>query len=621
MQTASSHRGGVSDPDAIREAFERGAPLSASEGDVQLRLDGAHPFLVIVRESRVTDPLARLVRGEAAYLRAGPGADANRVRETVREVAAAGVREHGGFLLIELWAGDRYRVLGPDGPAPGTVRALAEGLESLDVVPAPGAVEVVGTRERSPPGSEPLLPVGVLHELGALLVGVELKESWRDPDTGAVYPVFLRQLGHALSTVLRHAAFEFLRVQTGTRLPSYRALGRRSLGDAVWEADRRLAEISGSFDGLLLVSPVNERAAWERFRDDGYDRPPDFRYRLLPVEPDLLKRELYQIRLEEVEDPAAWKLLRDKREELDRQISLVADRGSPEFLHSSIRLFGTVASALRDRAEETLAEIPPPDSAPSREDRVGAEAFAELARREFDYYRALYPAFASEVQIRPDLVGLMVSSGRLLVGRELALWPDRVEALLQHEVGTHVLTYVNGLAQPFLQLARGFADYDETQEGLGVLAEYMVDGLTPARMRLLAARVLAVDDRIEGADFVEGFRRLHRDHGFEPATAFDITARVHQSGGFTRDQIYLRGLLGVVEYLRDGGPLQPLYVGKIAARQLDVIREMQERKVLAPVPLLPRFLTRDDASRRLAALRDGLPLHGMVSTHAGVETA
>jgi hypothetical protein len=125
---------------------------------------------------------------------------------------------------------------------------------------------------------------------------------------------------------------------------------------------------------------------------------------------------------------------------------------------------------------------------------------------------------------------------------------------------------------------------------------------------------MAVDARIAGASFVDTFRRLHNDHGFSAGGAFDITTRVYASGGFTRDHIYLRGFMEVVEYLRDGGPIEPLYVGKIAARHLGVIRELRERGVLKPTPILPRFLTRSDARERLGALRAGLPLHAMVST-------
>lgn len=583
----------------------------------RLVLDGARPFLLVVRALEPADPVSQLVVGEASYLLAEKGADPEIVREAVRGVVESGSREHGGFLVIEVWGGSghRFRVLGPDGPARATVDALARGLTELESNRRGAPVEVEGTDDRHPPGAPALLSVPECHRLGCLLLGLEVPGVYRDPDSGAVFPVFLRRLSHGISEVLRQAVFEFVKVQTGSDLSSYRALGRRTLGEAVWEADRELAEIDASFDLLLLVSPVNAAAAWERFRDSGYDRAPDFRYRLLPIDPDLLKRRLYDIPLEDVEDPAAWRLLHDKREELDKQISLLSDRNSPGFVQGSIRLFGHMQAPLLDRAEEILDQIPPVTGG-SPPERVYAEDFARRAEAEFDHYRSRFPGFRSEVQIRPDLMGLMVSSGKLLIGEGLSLWPDRVEALIQHEVGTHVLTYVNGAAQPFLQLSRGFADYDELQEGLGVLAEYMVGGLNAPRMRLLAGRVVAVDCRMEGATFVDTFRRLHQDHGFGAYTAFGIVARVFEGGGFTRDMIYLRGLLGVVEYLRDGGDLEPLYVGKIATRHLDVIREFTERGVLLDIPLMPRFLEYPEAKDRLRSLRDGLPVHAMVTPAA-----
>ncbi len=601
----------------VAEAFARGQSLDEELSWGTLVLDAARPFLLVVREREPDDPLSHLVRGEASYLAVNPEADPDRVRAVVRSVVEAGSREHGAFLVVELWSGDsRFRVLAPDGPGKATVTALMEGLSALEVKRRGARVDLEVGERRHPPESEPLLTISESHRLGCLLLGLEVPSSYRDPETGDVYPVFLRSLAHGLSEVLRRALFEFVKVQSGTELASYRALGRRTLGDAVWEADRELAAIDGSFDSLLLVSPVNADAAWERFRDSGYERAPDFRYRLLPMDPDLLKRRLYAVRLEDVEDPASWRLLRDKREELDRQITLLADRNSPGFLQGSIRLFGHLRAGLLERALEVLAEIPVP-AASDRGPRVGARDFAARAEEEFEHYRRQYPAFSSESQIRPDLVGLMVSSGKLLIGEGLALAPERVEAMIQHEVGTHVLTFVNGAAQPFLQLSRGFASYDELQEGLGVLAEYLVGGLDAHRVRLLAGRVLAVHGVMEGAEFVETFRQLHREHDFDAYTAFGIATRAHESGGFTRDMIYLRGLLGVVEHIRDGGDLEPMYVGKIAARHLDVMQEFRERGVLRPTPLMPRFMDRPEARDRLAAIRDGLPLHAMVSSPLG----
>src|SRR5690606_4008037 len=96
-----------------------------------------------------------------------------------------------------------------------------------------------------------------------------------------------------LSNVLRQALYEFLRVQTTSRVENYRALGTRSVPDAVWTADREFSRIERSFEMLLLTSPVNEEEEWSEFKESGFERNPEFHYRLLPIDPDLLKRRLF----------------------------------------------------------------------------------------------------------------------------------------------------------------------------------------------------------------------------------------------------------------------------------------------------------------------------------------
>jgi uncharacterized protein (TIGR02421 family) len=206
----------------------------------------------------------------------------------------------------------------------------------------------------------------------------------------------------------------------------------------------------------------------------------------------------------------------------------------------------------------------------------------------------------------------MVSQGNLLIGRSTKIPTSRVEALLQHEVGTHVLTYFNGRAQPFQQLYTGLAGYEELQEGLAVLAEYLVGGLSRPRLRLLAGRVVAVQCLVDGASFIDTFRHLHRTYGFEQRTAFTITVRVYRSGGLTKDAVYLRGLVRVLEYLKGGGELDPLFVGKIMSDHIPIIRELQARQVLRPVPLRPRYLDNPRTAPKLERLRTGLTVLNLV---------
>jgi uncharacterized protein (TIGR02421 family) len=203
------------------------------------------------------------------------------------------------------------------------------------------------------------------------------------------------------------------------------------------------------------------------------------------------------------------------------------------------------------------------------------------------------------VQIRDDVPGLMVSKGHLLIGRTARVAKSRINATIQHEVGTHILTYYNGHSQPFRLLHTGSAGYEALQEGLAVLAEFLVGGLSRPRLRLLAGRVLAVDHLVRGAEFVETFRMLHDDHGFSQKTAYTIAMRVYRGGGLSKDMVYLRGLTGLLERLATGVPLPDLLIGKIAFDDMDVIEELVWRNVLKPATLLPAYLDDPKAQDRL----------------------
>jgi uncharacterized protein (TIGR02421 family) len=174
------------------------------------------------------------------------------------------------------------------------------------------------------------------------------------------------------------------------------------------------------------------------------------------------------------------------------------------------------------------------------------------------------------------------------------------------------VTYWNGRAQPLRLLASGLARHDELQEGLAVFAEYLVGGLTAARLRTLAARVLAARAVADGAEFNDTFRLLVDDVGISERGAFGIAMRVHRGGGLVKDAVYLRGLQGVVDYVRSGGRIDTLLVGKIAPEHTAIIEELQRREVLRTPPLRPNFLNLPDTHYRVERVRGGADLHELV---------
>jgi len=600
--------------DLQQRAFEGGH--YALPGGGTLVLDTALPFLLVYREPpRGNDPgTARLIAGEASWLLARREDD-DETREIVRRIAQDGSAEHRAFLVIEIWAAAdpharRFTVRAPAKPAPETTARLVRALEDVAALRPGLDVTMQTSDERHPPGLPALFTVSETWQQEVLLLGIEVPPVFRDPASGTVYPRFLRRMQRAFSQALRQSIYEFVRVQTSADVTHHLGLGARTLPDVAWSIDRALCAIERSFDVLLLTSPVNEPEARTHFEAGRFEREPQLNYRLLPMDPDLLKRQLYALEMEKIDDPAIADLYQDKRRELDTLLTMLGERGSVDFRFSSQRLYGTVSDALLDAARDLLASVPRARRRTGR--TVDARAFRDRALAELDHYRTSYPALATTAEIRPDVSGLMVSRGNLLIGDDLRLDPDRVEALLHHEVGTHVLTYVNGSAQPLEQLSLGLAGYDELQEGLAVLSEYLAGGLDRTRMRLLAARVVAARSVQDGAGFVDTFRLLREEYGYSTGGAWHITLRVHQSGGFTRDFIYLRGLIGLLALLRKGVPLESLYIGKIAQKHIPIIRELRYRSILRDPPLMPRVLGDSAARDRLADVERGITLTEMI---------
>ena len=591
----------------------------------RLHVDRTLPFLVVYRRPAkdLDNGTDRLVKGEASYLIASGKRkfepSLTKLMKTIVETLSG---ECEGFLIVEIWTNNdtqewetnppgltkaSFRIITSDQhPPTQTVEAFENALKRIRFNRKPATVDIVYKKSRAPKGFKMLLSSADARKLNCFIIGLEMSPIYRHSESGEVFPLVLRSIHRGMARAFKKAAFEFSYNQTKLRPKNYQALGRRAVVKSVWEVDAKLADISSQFDFLLLSTPVNIESAFRTFQKDHFQIAPTFYYRPRPVDPSMLKYKLYDIRIEMVEDPTLATLFHAKRKEIDRQLSMLSDRDTKAFHYGSLQLYGSVSETLLQLAEQMLRAMPPQ----KREKNIGgflnADEFAARAQGEIDYYRKLSPAISSTVQIRDDTVGLMVSSGNLLISRKSKIPAARVDALLQHEVGTHVLTFFNGRAQPLKLLCSGLPGYEELQEGLAVLAEYLVGGLNKERLRILAGRVVAAFSMINGASFIDTFRLINHEYGFSQRTAFIITTRIFRAGGLTKDIVYLRGLVNLLDYIKNGGELAPLFVGKIAEDHLAIIKELQIRKVLLPVPLYPRYLENEQTRFKLDQLKTNM---------------
>ena len=368
---------------------------------------------------------------------------------------------------------------------------------------------------------------------------------------------------------------------------------------SVRHVDDAMAAISGSFDWLKAVSPLGTDELWTTFRAGGYRCAPRFRYPELEIDIDATREELLGLPVRHIGHAVFEALLAEKQRELDRHLELMELRGTDGFLQASIDLFGEAAPDLHAEALHILDAVVPDDS--SIGERADTAHVVAAAEAQFRHYCELCPDFPAEIEMSDDITaGLMVSRGKLLVAESLHLPRERLDALLHHEIGTHLLTWHNGGHQPLKQLQCGLAHYDELQEGLGVLSEYLAGNLSAARLRTLAARVVAVRMLTEGAGFTDVFDTLHSQHGFGGRPAFVIATRVFRGGGLTKDVVYLRGLRDLIAYLREGHDFEHLFIGKFSLPELPALRRLRKEGRILPPALLPSYLHNASAQQRLA---------------------
>ncbi len=586
----------------------------------RLKIESHLPFLLIYRYPSTPEKQAvKLVMAESSYLIAsGDDEQLEPLRELLKEISSTLSKSYGSVMFLEIWEGPAtgtdFVIKAPKGIASATIEVLAEELKQLSRGFPGLGVETLFTQKRQPEQLEPLLTVTECLEVGCFLVGLEIPPFYKNVETNEFYHLHFQKLRKNLSKVFRKTIFSFLRIQTSSDIKSYHALGSHKIENIVWQVDRQLAEIEQHYRFLLLISPTNTLKARDEFGKNGFKVNPQFLYRILPIDPDQLKEQLYQIKVRSIEDPTLGFLYREKREEIDKQLTMLSERGTRNFMYSSIRLYDAVDPELLEQAKAILRKFPSEHKLTRH--WSDCDDLAQAARDEIARYRQIYPGLASTVAIKHDIIGMMVSKGQVLIGESFKVPQNRVEALIHHEVGTHVLTYYNGKAQPLKLLYSGFADYDELQEGLAVLSEFLTGGLTRGRLRLLAARVIAGHSLTEGGDFCATFHELRDAYGFEMGTAFDVTARIHQGGGCTKDIIYLRGLIKLMEYIREGGQLAPLFVGKISQKHVPLMEELHHRNILQPMPLLPRYLKDQEALNRLEMIRKGITVDQLLEENS-----
>lgn len=291
--------------------------------------------------------------------------------------------------------------------------------------------------------------------------------------------------------------------------------------------------------------------------------------------------------------------LRRKCDEFIDIVRMLKERGKKRFFHHSVRIYGTPRRAFADSGVDNLEIARLWAGRPYRPGRepertLTAEQALELIRG------LVVPVLGDAVRFRLSkrlTADAAAGATGISVRQDARFSPRQARALAHHEGLWHVLTSLNGYEQPVLTvLGVGLARYATSQEGGGVVAEFLSGNMTAERFRELGERALAVDMAAQGADYLELFRYLSRR--FSPEKAAQMCERIFRGGvleggaPFTKDAIYQRGYCRVFNFLRhcvergELGLLQAFFAGKMSVDDAPLVEVLIEEGLV----VAPRFL-------------------------------
>jgi uncharacterized protein (TIGR02421 family) len=366
----------------------------------------------------------------------------------------------------------------------------------------------------------------------------------------------------------------------------------------LFDIDANLNRLVKKIEVLNYINPLNIEREKKQFFSSKYTYDPVFKYPKLKFNGYKLQRLFFSQRLERIEDEDIRQLYEDVIYEYSSLIEcLETINQGRKFYFNSLKSFGTPTEKELDNAKFILRfddsdfeeEMLPMYSA-----NDAVEYFNEYSKRyDFKYNIKLSTNLSAAAMVLNNIQTLVLRKNHKFSKNQL-------KVLTNHEIGVHMVTTFNGLAQPLKIFSNGFPNNVETQEGLAVYSEYMSGCLTMERLKELAFRVIAVDTLNKGYSFADTFDLLYSQYKLNRDKAFSITLRVHRGGGFTKDHQYLCGINKVYNYAKKGGDLDVLLTGKVTLDYKNTIEKLQNLGLAVPSKYYTdSYLSNDNSNKNL----------------------
>ncbi len=349
----------------------------------------------------------------------------------------------------------------------------------------------------------------------------------------------------------------------------------------------------------------------ERFFKHGAKELPRPEYPVLGFSPKEKVKELRAVRRKIRGRNPVEELLRRRCDELAAIAEMLSVRGTRRFYEISRRVYGDPRDRFPDHNVDNLAIARMWASRPRARDEELVYSAEDAATKVAEICNPLLGGHVT-VQARARLTANAASGATRITLRKGARLSERqVRALAHHEGLWHVLTSLNGHRQPVLTvLGIGLPRYIESQEGGGIVAEYLTGNITDERYIELGERTIAIDMAARGADFLEVYRYLLAR--FPPEKAALMSERVFRGGvleggaPFTKDAAYQRGYCRTFNFLRaaleqrDMDLVRAFLAGKMSVDDAELVRDLIEEGICVGPVFLPEWFIDIDRLNAIA---------------------
>lgn len=434
-----------------------------------------------------------------------------------------------------------------------------------------------------------------------LVLATEIQKIFMNEDTGEAYPMVIQTLAKGFKNAIINNTTFFVNSLTNINIQKKGDLLHGDLPPELIKLDKDLYELVKNFEILSFVNPTNIEQEKKKFFAAKFNYNPEFKYKPLTLDPHEFKSKMYQLNVENIDDIHVKQVYIDIISAYADKVDMLANLGKEKFLYNSLRYFGEPSE--KDIANANFLmyckELPQfQDQKLLDYDEVKRIFTEEGKKYGFEFHIKQVTHIPSDA--------LVINSEKTMYLKKGALFtPTRLNALLHHEIGVHMVTTMNANLQPLHFLSIGLPRNTYTQEGLAIMSELKSGCLTITRLKELGLRVLAVQCLTKGLDFKTTYQKLYNEHQIDADKLYYLVTRVYRGGGFTKDYLYLRGFKQILRMSEQGVNLNNLFLGKTTHNYLTLLNEFVDRGFLnapkykcfafeAPKPIDPilQYLTK-----------------------------